>query len=500
MAIFTIQDPLYSVSDLGFDKALVRSKQTTLESITPELMNVFTNGIAPKNVISGEVISTLEQQVGALFTGKTSFDNTQTGYRLGIDSSDGLAKFYIGNTTNYLNWTGTSLDIVGSITATSGFFGVSPNGISITSAGLEISGTGYIRTSSSGARIELVSNYPNPGQAALVSYKTGSTADLYILSGQDAILSVFGTTGRCASFIQSTVGTFNAVEMSTSTGSTDRTSYAILRMDNDSDTGAMILADVGSANSGEIIKVTGNNTNRRDILVIPQLSWTGSKECRITSEGYIQFPPYYHISDFDEGVADTTALSASIIANQYWTGSGTNGTQTFDVNGSYDSNTPLLIQTGALANSTSQILFKRATDTNVGQCVMEFRFDVTNITNTRFEFGTYTSATSYAILLFDTAVHASNWYFATYTGGAESRTVLSQFPSANTWVTLRIVFRGSSSALIYIDDTLILTYSTAGVPLTKQPYVYINNKAAAENKKIYLDYVKMWYLRSHTTP
>ncbi|MEK6878887.1 MAG: hypothetical protein AABY22_04730, partial [Nanoarchaeota archaeon] len=110
----------YSVLDLGFDKNLTKNIVGAQGPIpTPELVNVFTSGLAPKNLNSGELISTLEQQVGVLFNGKIAFDNTQTGYRLGIDISDELVKFYIGNTTNYLNWTGTALVIAGSLSASS---------------------------------------------------------------------------------------------------------------------------------------------------------------------------------------------------------------------------------------------------------------------------------------------------------------------------------------------------------------------------------------------
>lgn len=125
MAIFTSQDPTYDISDLGFDKAIVRGGNlpTTAESLTPELRNIFSEAIAPKAIISGQIVSSFDQEVGALFSGKTGFNNTETGYRLGIDDTDGLAKFYIGNTTNYLNWNGTALIIFGSLTATSGSIG-----------------------------------------------------------------------------------------------------------------------------------------------------------------------------------------------------------------------------------------------------------------------------------------------------------------------------------------------------------------------------------------
>ena len=47
-------------------------------------------------------------------SGKTDFTNTQNGFILGMDDSDSdLAKFYIGDATNYLNWNGTSLVVSG---------------------------------------------------------------------------------------------------------------------------------------------------------------------------------------------------------------------------------------------------------------------------------------------------------------------------------------------------------------------------------------------------
>src|SRR3990167_2165566 len=111
MPIEDITQPRYSVLDLGFSNLLTKESVSSIgDLVTPELLNIITQGIAPKIIISGEVISTLEQQLGAIFSGKTTFNNVQTGYRLGIDT-DNLAKFYIGNSTDYLNWDGTSLII-----------------------------------------------------------------------------------------------------------------------------------------------------------------------------------------------------------------------------------------------------------------------------------------------------------------------------------------------------------------------------------------------------
>src|SRR3990167_4678761 len=98
--IYNDPKPDYSVLDLGFNRFLTKNLlSSNLIETTPEMSNVITSGVAPKSLISGELISEFEQKAGTLFSGKTGFTNTETGYRLGIDSSDNLAKFYIGNTT-----------------------------------------------------------------------------------------------------------------------------------------------------------------------------------------------------------------------------------------------------------------------------------------------------------------------------------------------------------------------------------------------------------------
>lgn len=55
--IFDNTQPKYSVLDLGFDKSLVKvSVDGDLELSTPELANVFTSGVTPKNLLAGELL------------------------------------------------------------------------------------------------------------------------------------------------------------------------------------------------------------------------------------------------------------------------------------------------------------------------------------------------------------------------------------------------------------------------------------------------------------
>lgn len=48
--------------------------------------------------------------------GKSDFNNTDSGFILGIDDSDSdKAKFYIGDSSSYLNWTGSGINLVGDV-------------------------------------------------------------------------------------------------------------------------------------------------------------------------------------------------------------------------------------------------------------------------------------------------------------------------------------------------------------------------------------------------
>lgn len=78
----------------------------------------------------------------AIFSGKTDFDNTQSGFRLGIDDSDSdRAKFYIGNTTEYLNWTGSSLNIKGNLNASVAYLATAAQNLSQGDAVMVCTGT-----------------------------------------------------------------------------------------------------------------------------------------------------------------------------------------------------------------------------------------------------------------------------------------------------------------------------------------------------------------------
>jgi len=77
--------------------------------------------VDPDTIISGSSVSITAQPTGLLFSGKTLFDNSQTGYILGLDN--GVPKLYVGTPTDYFNFTGTSIVMSGAFFATSGTIG-----------------------------------------------------------------------------------------------------------------------------------------------------------------------------------------------------------------------------------------------------------------------------------------------------------------------------------------------------------------------------------------
>ena len=179
MAILGLREKKYQLADLGFDKNLIRGFSP---STTPEMTHVVLGGTAPRVITDGEIVSIVEQQFGVIFSGKTSFSNAVEGYRLGIDPSDDVVKFYIGDSTNYLNWDGTTFTVAGSLNATSGFIGSSTDGIQITSNGLSIVGSGYIRTFSSGNRIELIRDGATNGSNIVLSAYDANEFNYLIVS------------------------------------------------------------------------------------------------------------------------------------------------------------------------------------------------------------------------------------------------------------------------------------------------------------------------------
>ena len=116
--------------NLTYDQANgLRLRTTTVDKISLDNYgNVWFSDkltLGKENVSSGRIVLEIADGHGDSYIagGKTDFTNAESGFILGLDDSDSnKAKFYIGNSANYLNWDGAELFVKGDIAATSGYF------------------------------------------------------------------------------------------------------------------------------------------------------------------------------------------------------------------------------------------------------------------------------------------------------------------------------------------------------------------------------------------
>jgi len=111
----------FSVTHAG---ALKATSATIAGDITATSGYFTTVTLGKTGVASGTLTLQINDTGGDTFinSGKNDFTNTDAGFILGLDDSDSnKVKFYMGSSTKYLNWDGTSITILGDIkTAASG--------------------------------------------------------------------------------------------------------------------------------------------------------------------------------------------------------------------------------------------------------------------------------------------------------------------------------------------------------------------------------------------
>ena len=87
-------------------------------ALSQQLINqVESDLVDPANISSGVFSQNLNVQENVIQGGKTLFDNSESGFILGADQ--GVYKFYIGNSTKYIDWDGTNLSVVGGVSISS---------------------------------------------------------------------------------------------------------------------------------------------------------------------------------------------------------------------------------------------------------------------------------------------------------------------------------------------------------------------------------------------
>ena len=115
---------------------------------------------------------------GVIRAGKTAYtDDTNTGFWLGVDS-DGLAKLNLGSTSFFLKWTGTKLEIAGSLRTKNSYVEIIDDSTEDYGEGITLLqgswlSSGALRWRSTAAKIGAILTGVNNGTA-------GSTVVLYV--------------------------------------------------------------------------------------------------------------------------------------------------------------------------------------------------------------------------------------------------------------------------------------------------------------------------------
>lgn len=463
----------------------------------------------PAEQLASGVDTTITQSAtGSFQQGKKTFDNTASGFILGVDPKSGTAKFYIGNTTNYMNWDGSTLTITGTVNALSGYFGNATNGILINSSGIQIVGTGYLETAASpNERIVIEHNGTFGNQITMYDSSNRNTA-VYWANGSNAI-QFFQHGGQSIQVTQFSAGTVANMyiedQLSTGAGyhwqgpSSGSSNAARQRIgafsylnQNCAHGEGLYMKNLDTTWDGNFIRFQGSTGYKTNLLYMDETGWSAVMSGRITQEGYVAFPAFSHRSEFDEGNA---ALAASVVAKAYWTGSGVNGTQTINPGVfSSDGWTYLYLDTTAAANSTCQILFNQFLQT-LNESFMEMMIKFNHTTNMKAEWGWKYDATHYMFFRFDTAVHASNIYFVWNNGAGESTQATGQTIDSTFFYIWRLwIYPGS---VVYGETEsaggiVTLTMGVPSITSLAKPYFYIDNKASAVSNTMAIDYVHIF--------
>ena len=489
------------------DSAGLRGYSSTLGQV----FNLPTDGSAPtfaSGIINSTVFNINTNAV--LQTSTTVGDGFASSAGILINSTGlyGCSAFQTLANANIKVLVNGTITVSGTINATAGYFGNITNGINVDSNGLNIVGTGYIRTGTSGARLEMKAT-SGTYQHTLIGYDAADQSIFRVSTNDGAQILIVSPTGNQSSalfqnnnntntvavVIAEAVGRQNALTLKTA-GSEARGSVAALRIWNDSDTGSGILfqnTDVSTYYSTDAwIKMLGyvpRGSNIFESTTNNNRDYGISHEARITGEKYLQFPAYYHCSDFDEYLSGgSTALASTVVAKSFWVGGGTAGTQTLTTGTNEDANTYITLDTTTTASRTSTLTYGRTLGTGTQQEV-EFRLRLSSTTNTVVNIG-MTDGTNYVYFKFDSS--AANFTIDAYDGTLTSAN--SGFaPDTTAWHTFRLIVYSATVMKAWFDDALC-TLPATHIPYSShlKPYVFISNKAANESKKLYLDFVKIW--------
>lgn len=195
----------------------------------------------------------------------------------------------------------------------------------------------------------------------------------------------------------------------------------------------------------------------------------------------------------DEFMEYPAVLASTVVTKAYWSGAGTNGTQTVTAG----ANGLMVLATSGTASSSSSLSFRAANFPLANAPVLETMFKVNGVTTTEVKVGWYQDADDYCYVEFDTTDSATKIYVRhCKNGGSEVSVDSGVTMSAGTYYTVRFELLADGGYKAYINGVLVRQAAAGSLTSNSLvPYFSINNKTTAVDRQLTIDYVKLWQNR-----
>lgn len=111
-------DQLYNSYDRNLYRITGEEEEDSIMdmiSADPTANNSTNVQVSASDIGSGVLSGTMQTATGSTQQGKKLFTDTVQGYILGVDPTDGFAKFAIGNVNSFMQWDGSTLTVQGTI-------------------------------------------------------------------------------------------------------------------------------------------------------------------------------------------------------------------------------------------------------------------------------------------------------------------------------------------------------------------------------------------------
>ena len=426
-----------------FNKGLYRINSSSY-SVVDEVSNNGVANINPDQLGSGGSTEQMNMYVGAIVSGKQGFTNTESGYILGVDADDGIPKFYIGNSSNYLNWDGTTLSVAGSITLTSGSI-----------AGMTISSTAL--TATSGGNQTILSSGATAFSAGPTGSPTVTITQAGVLTATGAVITgtITATTGTIGGFTLSATALTATNLIIDSSG--QRISLGsgndIVILDADDATYRIWTGHATAASAPFSVTKAGLVAASNIVISGTASTFNGSLITNVQPRAEILWSrDYFFVGAYDDGLTATVSAGATITRSIMST--------LFAINGAANSNAKLSVT--ILGSTVSGGTMDWGTGDYEFSCSGQYRD-----TSAQDSFlGLYDGGGTPSNNLADVNKHIGFYlqdgtmYASNANGTTQTTTNISASITITNMNDLRFVYDTGVNILFYVNDTLVATHTT----------------------------------------